>query len=257
MAVTRQLISRIAGFAFEDTDKSMKRWKLELEDYNVILEFAKGVKNEANEWDWSNAIRLNISDRDIDSLYNMLNAFSKNVRGKIYNVQTSGMTSDKLLANPFIVTSDNKYIISIWCILVAPTETSKYVNRSIEFRVYPFDGNWNNVNLTANEIRANKDAMEYKEYTAYPTPMFVLKISNQSKVKGVYLYEDLEALNILTRGIESCIFKDSAVFVDHYRQIREANGDNKSGNVGYNKTIPSSSEPAAPSIVLDETDLPF
>lgn len=257
MAVTRQLVSRAHSCRMDEPEFQLRRWALHLDDYNVFLELAKGNKNEDNSWDWSNAIRLELADSDIDSLVTMIREFTKTVRRQAYTQQQSQAEPSVIMLNPFIVTRNNKYIISLWCTINVNTtqDGQRRASRETEIRIYPFDGNWDTVKSL------QQDAYAKRNYTGV-TPVYGFKISNLTRIRGLFVYEDMEQLETLMASLETCVLRDSAAFIDHFRKISEENQNGKptqqassSANVGYNNKIPSSGEPDMPNVT--ETDFPF
>lgn len=255
MAVKRQLISRATSCRLDEPEFQMRRWKIDLEDYNIFLDFAKGRQGD-NGWDWSNTIRVQLQDADIDSFVTMGREFIKAIRRTAYTQQQSQAEPKVVLSNPFIVTRNNEFLLSLWCNICVETDQngSRKAYRETEIRVYKFDGNWDSLTPLYQDTRNN----QRKEYTGYE-PIYVFKLSNSSRIRGLFVYEDAEQLEVMLKALETCILKDSAVFVDHFRKVSEENGNRNQAtpqnNVGYNNKIPASGEPAMPNVI--ENDFPF
>lgn len=254
MAVQRQLASRAHSSRLDEPEFQMRRWRVYLDDYNVHLALEKGKQNEDKQWDWSTGFDLMLQDSDIDSLVIMIREFCKVLRRNAYTQQQSQTEPSFIISNPFIVTRDNK-IVSLHCTINVNTtpDGQRRASRETEFRVYQFDGNWDAVKAL------QQDAYNKRPYSGV-TPMYVFKISNMTRVRGMFVYEDAEQLETLLSILETCVLKDSAVFVDHFRNVSENNGQGKnyqanSSNVGYNNKIPASGEPDMPS--ASETEFPF
>lgn len=252
--VKRQLISRIFNGRFDDPEFQLRRWKLEVEDYDIFLEFAKGNKKEGeNTWDWSNSLRLKLQDQDVENMIHLINEVSKTIRRNAYNQQQTQTEAQSCLVNPFFVTRDNEYIVSLWCnIMVSTTDSGERKSvHETEFRFYKFDSNWKSLDVITDDARFKRD------YTGY-SPIYTFKLQNQRRIRGLFMNDDADNLDIMRDALTTCVMKDSAAFVDHFRRVSEAKGsENRSSNVGYNKNIPTSGEPATPSVTTNDIEFPF
>jgi hypothetical protein len=260
-AVTKQIASRAYYAKLDEPDFDLRAWKLRADDYDVVLELTKGVKQPDGKWEWNDKFELTLSDLDIDSLLVLIDKFAAKVKREAWQAGLDNTDQFKIFANPLMTLRGNKYIVSLWCVLTNTTtpdgKTKK--GRDIEIRVYDYAGNRDLLNSIYECVGDSKRPA--KEY-ANLTPVYTFKLSSLSRVRGLFVYEDLETLNVLYDAIKLCRLKESAIFVDHFKKVQEELGNasstqNVSDNVGYNNRIPANSEPASPSITENDTEFPF
>lgn len=259
--VTRQIASRAYYAKLDEPDFDLRAWKLRADDYDVVLELTKGVKQPDGKWEWNDKFELTLSESDIDALLVLMESFANKVKRGAYQAGVANTEASKIFANPFITLRGNKYIVSLWCILThTVTPDGKTSNiRDTEIRIYDYAGDRELLDRLRRDVKDN--SKNPREYPSGMTPVYTFKLSSLSRVSGLFVYEDIETLNVLYDAIKLCRLKESAVFVDHFKAVQEKLGDKASSdgsdNVGYNNKIPANSEPATPSITENDVEFPF
>lgn len=257
--VTRQIASRAYYAKLDEPDFDLRAWKLRADDYDVVLELTKGVKQPDGKWEWNDKFELTLADSDVDSLLVLMDKFTAKVKREAYQAGLDNTEASKIFTNPFITLRGNKYIVSLWCILThTVTPDGKTRNgRDMEIRIYDYAGDKEVLNRLYQDVRDSKNPREYSGIS----PVYTFKLSSLSRVRGLFVYEDIETLNVLYDAIKLCRLKESAIFVDHFKAVQEKLGDKASSdgsdNVGYNNKIPANSEPATPSITENDVEFPF
>lgn len=260
-AVTRQIASRAYYAKLDEPDFDLRAWKLRADDYNIVLELTKGVKQPDGKWEWNDKFELTLSDSDIDSLLILLEKLTAKIKREAWQAGLDNTEPSKIFTNPLITLRGNKYIVSLWCILTNTTTSDGKTKkgRDVEIRIYDYAGNRELLNSIYECVGTSKRPA--REYSGL-TPVYTFKISSLSRVRGLFVDEDVENLNVLYDSIKLCRLKESAVFVDHFKKVQEELGNTSSSqdtsdNVGYNNKIPANSEPATPSITENDVEFPF